>query len=336
MRNKLFYILGACLLVGLLAAIGSVAFARNPGQAVAGTEQPPLRTLTVNGTGKAFLTPDIAYINIGVQTENKDASEAVSSNNAQVQKVTAALKAAGVNEKDIQTTNFSIYPQPKFDDKGQPTGEITYVVQNTVSVTVRDISKIGELLETLKERGYLEDAVVIFTSDHGDCMGDHGLIQKWSMYDAITRVPVIAWSPNGRVRSGETVDGLCQLFDLGPTILELAGCEVPANFEARTLLPALQGRPWTPRTHVFCEQAGDVNLTGCEFITSVRSDRWKLVHFKGSTEGQLFDMVADPGEINDLWSSPEHVEVKREMLDVIRDWLIESNYQTRDWMEHCR
>lgn len=203
------------------------------------------------------------------------------------------------------------------------------------NVTMID-EKIGELLETLKDQGYLEDAVVIFTSDHGDCMGDHGLIQKWSMYDAITRVPVIAWSPSGRVRSGETVDGLCQLFDLGPTILELAGCQVPADFEARTLLPALQGRPWTPRTHVFCEQAGDVNLTGCEFITSVRSDRWKLVHFKGSTEGQLFDMVADPGEINDLWSSPEYVEVKREMLDVIRDWLIESNYRTRDWMEHCR
>ena len=153
MRNKLFYILGACLLVGLLVAIGSVAFARNPGQAVAGTEQPPMRTMNVNGTGKALLTPDIAYINIGVQTENKDASEAVSSNNAQVQKVTTALKAAGVNEKDIQTTNFSIYPQPKFDDKGQPTGEITYVVQNTVSVTVRDISKIGDLLDSAVKAG---------------------------------------------------------------------------------------------------------------------------------------------------------------------------------------
>ncbi len=163
--------------------------------------------------------------------------------------------------------------------------------------------KIGQILKTLQEAGYLEKAVVIFTSDHGDAMEDHGHSQKWTMYDVITRMPMIAWSPNGRVRSGETVDGLCQLMDLGPTILELAGREVPADFEARTLLPALQGRPWTPRSHVFCEQAGDVNLTGCEFITSVRSDRWKLVHFKGSMEGQLFDMVADPGEVTDLWSS---------------------------------
>jgi len=153
MRNKFFYIIGICLLVGLLAGIGGVALAKNPGQAVSGTEQPPMRTMNVNGTGKAYLTPDIAYINIGVQTENKDASEAVTSNNTQVMKVTAALKAAGVAEKDIQTTNFSIYPQPKYDDKGQPTGEITYVVQNTVSVTVRDLAKIGDLLDAAVKAG---------------------------------------------------------------------------------------------------------------------------------------------------------------------------------------
>jgi len=153
MRKKLFYIIGICLTAVLLAGIAGVAFARNPGQAASGTDQPPLRTMNVNGTGKAYLTPDIAYINIGVQTEKKDASEAVASNNTQVQKVTTALKAAGVDEKDIQTTNFSIYPQPKFDDKGQPTGEITYVVQNTVSVTVRDIAKIGDILDSAVKAG---------------------------------------------------------------------------------------------------------------------------------------------------------------------------------------
>lgn len=153
MRNKFFYMIGIVLLVGLLAGIAGVAFAKNPAQTGSGTEQPPMRTMNVNGTGKAYLTPDIAYINIGVQTENKDASEAVASNNTQVMKVTAALKAAGVAEKDIQTTNFSIYPQPKYDDKGQPTGEITYVVQNTVSVTVRDLTKIGDILDAAVKAG---------------------------------------------------------------------------------------------------------------------------------------------------------------------------------------
>jgi arylsulfatase len=195
------------------------------------------------------------------------------------------------------------------------------------NVTMID-EKIGELLEMLRGRGYLENAVVLFFSDHGDCMGEHGLIQKWSMYEAITRTPVIAWSP-GRFPANAKIDGLCQLFDLAPTILELAGCAVPESFEARTLLPALEGRDWQPRGHAFCEQAGDVNLTGTEFITMVRSARHKLVHFKGAAYGQLFDLQADPGEVVNRWDDPAMAATRAELLDVLRDWLIESNYRTR-------
>lgn len=198
------------------------------------------------------------------------------------------------------------------------------------NVTLID-EKVGELLKALEARGYLEDAVVIFTSDHGECLGEHGLIQKWSMYDAVTRVPTIVWSSANRFEAGRTVDGQCQWFDLGPTILELAGLAVPADFEARSLLPALEGSgSWEPRPYVFCEQAGDVAMGGVEFITGVRSERWKLVHFKGSAEGQLFDLADDPGEVRNRWNDPACEEVRRELLDAMREWLIESNLRTRD------
>ena len=203
------------------------------------------------------------------------------------------------------------------------------------NVTLID-EKIGELLEALKERGYLDDAIVIFTSDHGECLGEHGLIQKWSMYDVVTRVPTIIWSTAGRFQGGREVNGLCQLFDLGPTILEYAGIQPPKSFEARSLRPALEGEDWTPRTYVFCEQAGDVTLTGTDFITGVRSDRWKLVHFKGSEEGQLFDLENDPKEVHNLWSDPAYAGKRQELLDVLRDWLIESNFRTRDVMAGAR
>ncbi|RYE61557.1 MAG: DUF4976 domain-containing protein, partial [Oxalobacteraceae bacterium] len=186
-------------------------------------------------------------------------------------------------------------------------------------------------------RGYLEDAIVIFTSDHGECLGEHGLIQKWSMYDIVTRVPTVIWSTAGRFEGGRTVDGLCQLFDLGPTILDYAGITPPNTFEAKTLRPALEGKDWTPRTHVFCEQIGDVAMAGgTEFMTGVRSDRWKLVHFKGSTDGQLFDLENDPKEVRNLWSDSDYQDRKRELLDVMRDWLIESNFKTRDVMAAAR
>ncbi|GAB5375547.1 MAG: sulfatase-like hydrolase/transferase [Acuticoccus sp.] len=194
---------------------------------------------------------------------------------------------------------------------------------------------VGELMASLEAQGYLDNAVVFFCSDHGDCMGDHGLIQKWSMYEAITRVPLIAWSP-GRFAADRREDGLCQLFDLGPTILELAGCPVPDSFEAESLLPAMENRDWTPRDHVFCEQAGDVNLTGAAFITMVRSPTHKLVHFLGLDEGQLFDLEADPDELDSKWDSPEHAHIKDELLGVLREWHIESTVRTRGWAAEFR
>jgi len=111
-----------------------------------------LRTLTVTGSGQALLTPDIAYVTIGVHTENKNAAEAVSANNTQAQAVTDALKGAGIAAKDIRTTNFSIYPQQQYDDKGQIQG-ITYIVDNSVYVTVRDLTKVGGLLDTAVKAG---------------------------------------------------------------------------------------------------------------------------------------------------------------------------------------
>ena len=194
---------------------------------------------------------------------------------------------------------------------------------------------IGDILGALERNGYLENSVVLFASDHGDCLGDHGLSQKWSMYDVITRTPVIAWAP-GRFAAETKVDGLCQLFDLGPTILELAGVEIPEHFEAKSLLSAMEGKAWKPRDRIYCEQAADPALTGIDYITMVRSTAWKLVHLKGTTEGQLFDLQNDPEEINNLWDTSEHQHIKRDMLDNIRDWLIDSNFHTRDRLVDAR
>jgi uncharacterized protein len=114
----------------------------------------PQRTLSVTGTGTAYLTPDIAYIYLGVHTEKQTASEAVAENTTQTQSVIKALTDFGIDAKDIRTTNFSIYPIDKYDPQTNlPTGQKTYSVDNTVYVTVRDISKLGDLLDTIVQAG---------------------------------------------------------------------------------------------------------------------------------------------------------------------------------------
>ncbi len=144
MKNKIIFLMSLLVLATLLTACGPFSIAVQP--------QPPQRTITVTGTGKVTLTPDIAYISIGVHTENASATTAVAGNNTQAQAVIAAIKGFGVADKDIQTTDFSINPQQQTDSNGKVTG-ILYVVDNTVYVTVRDLSKLGDLLDSTVNAG---------------------------------------------------------------------------------------------------------------------------------------------------------------------------------------
>ena len=189
--------------------------------------------------------------------------------------------------------------------------------------------KVGQILGVLKGKGYLDDAVVIFTSDHGDALGDHGHSQKWTMYDIITRVPTIVWSP-GRFPGGRIVTDLCQMMDLGPTILELAEVPVPGTFEAQSLLPVLNNEGgWHGRDVVFAEHGRDGILQETDFMTMVRTKEWKLVHFVDVEFGQLFDLTNDPDEKINLWDDTECAEKRMELLSLLREWRIRSAYHTR-------
>ena len=113
-----------------------------------------VRTLSVSGSGEALLAPDIAYIYIGVHTENPAAAEAVAENTTRTEELMQALRDFGIDPKDLRTTNFSIYPMDRFDPStGMPSGEKVYAVDNTVYVTVRDLTKLGDLLDTAVQAG---------------------------------------------------------------------------------------------------------------------------------------------------------------------------------------
>jgi len=111
-----------------------------------------VRTLNVNGVGQAFLSPDIAYIYVGVHTEGASASEAVEENKTQTTAVIEALKDAGVADKDIRTTNFSIWPSQQYAPDGTVSGTV-YMVDNSVYVVVRDLEGLGDLLDSAINAG---------------------------------------------------------------------------------------------------------------------------------------------------------------------------------------
>jgi hypothetical protein len=138
MKTKFLFIITVLVLGTVLAACVPSTITVQP--------QPMQRTLTVTGTGMVTLTPDVAYIYIGVHTENASVAEAVAENNTKAQSVATAIKGFGVEAKDIQTTNFSIWSSDQYDDKGNKTGTI-FNVDNTVYITVRDLTKLGDLLD---------------------------------------------------------------------------------------------------------------------------------------------------------------------------------------------
>lgn len=116
------------------------------------TTQTTPRTVTVSGVGKVYIIPDIAYITIGVNNHSNLITEALASNNSQSQAVRKALEDAGVDAKDIQTTSFNVYPNQQFDTLGKITST-DYVVDNSVLVTVRNLDKLSNLLETVIRSG---------------------------------------------------------------------------------------------------------------------------------------------------------------------------------------
>lgn len=156
------FLAGILLIAAVLVGCSGVASAQGvtptpnqvtpAAQTMPGAQTMP-RTIAVTGSGSAFLDPDLAYVTIGVQTEAEEAAEAVADNNTQSQELIDALREFGIAASDIQTTNFSIFPQQQYDPQGRTTGEILYVVNNSVQVTVRDLDQVGDLLDAAVQAG---------------------------------------------------------------------------------------------------------------------------------------------------------------------------------------
>lgn len=202
------------------------------------------------------------------------------------------------------------------------------------NVTMID-REVGRIVDALEAAGALDDTILVFTSDHGDMLGDHGHSQKWTMYEQVIRLPLIIWSKNGFGRSGP-VEAMAQHMDIAPTLFDLAGVEYPASWEARSFAPALSDPSFEGRDAVYCEQGRDVVFRFSDFVSMVRTCRWKYVHFLEGAAGQLFDLDNDPWEERNLWDSPDHAAQRREMHDRLTHWRLTSGYETRDWTEQWR
>lgn len=179
--------------------------------------------------------------------------------------------------------------------------------------------KIGRLLDALEETGLAENTIVIYTSDHGEMLGEHGLWSKASFYEQSSRVPMVVSWP-GNLRNGVRVHEVVSLVDLTVTILDLAGVSVDGwNLDGDSLLPLIRGDTSSWKNEAFVEYFAH----GTDRPQAmVRSGKWKFSYGHGAPpEMELYDLEADPGEFANLAGSPEHREVQERLLArVMEEW----------------
>jgi arylsulfatase A-like enzyme len=178
----------------------------------------------------------------------------------------------------------------------------------------------GELLDALDERGQLDNTIVIFHSDHGELLGDHGLVYKGArFFDGVVRVPLIVRWPE-RCAGGQRVDGLTELIDIAPTLLDAVGLEVPDAMQGRSLLPVLAGQAEdTGKDVVVSEFYDSCNFSeGTDDPTQAMMSfdgRYKMVTYRGHSLGELYDLENDPGEFEDLWEVADCSDLKLAVLE---------------------
>jgi arylsulfatase A-like enzyme len=183
---------------------------------------------------------------------------------------------------------------------------------------------VGRLLDHLEQTGQIDTTLIIFTSDHGESLGDHGLLLKGCrFYEGLVRVPLIISAPGLGFVTGRHTDALVELTDIAPTLLDLAGVPVPGRFVGRSLVALLQGQTdaGTHRDVVRSEYyhtlsplaPGRDDFNG-SYATMIRDDRYKLVVYHGQPIGELFDLHADPWEHTNLWNDPSHTDIRFKLM----------------------
>jgi arylsulfatase A-like enzyme len=232
--------------------------------------------------------------------------------------VEARLRLWDLNEEDLK----GLVPPGLTDDE-----ELRWRYQRFIADYLRCVAaldeNVGRILDHLDARGLADDTVVVYTSDQGFFLGDHGWFDKRFMYEESLRMPFLVRYPR-MVAPGSTSDAIVLNVDFAQTFLELAGEEAPSRMQGRSLVPLLRGAAiddW--RTSMYYRYWMHLDAShGVPAHRGVRTQRHKLVHYYGEGLGQpgsgtetrpeeweLFDLRDDPFELNDLHADPAHADL---------------------------
>ena len=196
---------------------------------------------------------------------------------------------------------------------------------------------VGRLLTVLKDRGTLDNTLIIFTSDNGYFHGEHRRWDKRLAMEESMRIPMVAAYP-GHIRAGDTVTELVSNVDFAPTVLDYAGIPVPGSMQGRSMRPLFEEKPSSPssptgsaatsrRDSIFYEYWVDL-VHSIPTMTAVRTDRYKLIQYPEIDDlDELYDLSADPHEMNNLAVNPEYSELHETMKTLMAEKKAETGWR---------
>ena len=169
---------------------------------------------------------------------------------------------------------------------------------------------VGRLMNYLKEKGLDKNTIVIYSSDQGFYLGEHGWFDKRFMYEQSFRTPLIVRWPNV-IKPGSVSNDMVMNLDIGETLLDAAHAEIPADMQGKSMLPIWKGKtPDDWRKYVYYhyyESGGEHNVAK---NVGVRSDRYKLINYYENGDWELYDLQKDPNELHNVYNDPAYKEVQ--------------------------
>jgi arylsulfatase A-like enzyme len=186
---------------------------------------------------------------------------------------------------------------------------------------------IGRVLDYLDESGLAENTLVVYTSDQGFYLGEHGWFDKRFMYEESFRTPLMMRLPS-ILKKGK-IDQLVQNIDFAPTFLDLAGVEIPEAIQGESLVPLLKGETENWRKAIYYHYYEYPGPHSVKRHYGIRTDRYKLIHFYNDiNQWELYDLQEDPGEVNNLYGQKGYEEITQSLFNQLIQLQIQYNDTT--------
>ena len=232
---------------------------------------------------------------------------------------------------DDYAMNYAAYREDITTEIGWRTLRAHYLA-NITSVD----RMVGKINQAIKDAGIEDNTIVVFTSEHGDMLGDHGMLEKRSMFEEASRVPLVIKVP-WLSKKQNIIEGSVSHIDLVPTLLDLIGEPIPGHLQGKSLKPVLEGEKDLSDNDVFVSWNGYDSAVPDRFLgaheinrmlrlpwrTIITPDRWKLALCAGD-QCELYDLNNDPYEMENLFNNPEQKDRIRDMASRIRVWQVDT------------